>query len=78
MSKERDRLKLEVDRSAAAVARAQKVYDEAEPGSVKDSRLQHLRAEEASLLAHRNALDQKLDLWEQELHLRECATAGMG
>ena len=37
MSDEQDKLKLRIEQADAAVARAQKVYDEAEPCSVKDS-----------------------------------------
>jgi len=36
MSDEQDKLKLKVEQAEAAVTRALKVYDEAEPGSVKD------------------------------------------
>ena len=37
MSDEQDKLKLKTEQAEAAVARAQQVYDEAEPGSFKDS-----------------------------------------
>ena len=62
MSDERDELKLKIKQAEAAVAHAQKVYDEAEPGSVKDSCLQLLLAKEASLLAKEKALDSCLQL----------------
>jgi len=39
---EQDKLNLKIEQAEAAVAHAQKVYDEAEPGSVKDSCLQLL------------------------------------
>ena len=62
MSDERDELKLKIKQAEAAVAHAQKVYNEAEPGSVKDSCLQLLLAKEASLLAKEKALDSCLQL----------------
>jgi len=62
MSGEEAKLKLKIEQAEAAVARAQKVYDEAEPGSVKDSCLQLLLAKEASLLADKKALDSCLQL----------------
>ncbi len=49
MSDEQDKLKLKVEQGEAAVACAEKVYDEAEPGLVKDSCLQLLLAEEKAL-----------------------------
>ncbi len=58
MSDEQDKLTLKIEQAEAAVARAQKVYDEAEPGSVKDSCLQLLLAKQASLLAKEKALEQ--------------------
>ncbi len=51
MSDEQDKLKLKIEQAEAAVARAQQVYDAAEPGSVRDSCLQLLLANKASLLA---------------------------
>jgi len=50
------------------------VYDEAEPGSVKDSCLQLLLAKEASLLAKEKALEQ---VREKDL-LQQRAAAGVG
>ncbi len=74
MSDKQDKLKLEIEQAEAAVARAQNVYDEAEPGSVKDSCLQLLLAKEACLLADKMALEQvrELDLLQQR------AAAGVG
>ena len=74
MSDERDELKLKIKQAEAAVAHAQKVYDEAEPGSVKDSCLQLLLAKEASLLAKEKALEQ---VREKDL-LQQRAAAGAG
>lgn len=74
MSDEQDKLKLKIEQAEAAVARAQKVYDEAEPGSVKDSCLQLLLAKEASLLAKEKALEQ---VREKDL-LQQRAAAGAG
>ena len=58
MSDEQDKLKLKIQQAEAAVARAQQVYDAAEPGSARDSCLQLLLAKEASLLAKEKALEQ--------------------
>ncbi len=74
MSGEEAKLKLKIEQAEAAVARAQKVYDEAEPGSVKDSCLQLLLAKEASLLADKKALEQ---VREKDL-LQQRAAAGAG
>jgi hypothetical protein len=74
MSDEQDKLKLKIEQAEAAVAHAQKVYDEAEPGSSKDSCLQLLLAKEASLLAKEKALEQ---LSEKDL-LQQRAAAGVG
>ncbi len=71
MSDEQDKLKLKIEQAEAAVARAHQVYEEAEPGAVKDSCLQLLLAEKASLLAKEKALEQK-DLLQQR------AAAGAG
>ena len=49
MSDEQDKLNLKIEQAEAAVARAQKLYDEAEPGSSKDSCLQLLLAEKKAL-----------------------------
>ena len=73
MSDEQDKLNLKIEQAEAAVARAQKVYDEAEPGSVKDSCLQLLLAETASLLAKEKALEQ---VREKDL-LQQRAAAGV-
>ena len=73
MSDEEDTLKLKVEQAEAAVARAQKLFDEAEPGSVKDSCLQLLLAKEASLLAKEKALEQ---VREKDL-LQQRAAAGV-
>ena len=72
MSDEQDKLKLKIEQAEAAVARAQKMYEEAEPGSVKDSCLQLLLAKEASLLAKEKALEQ---VREKDL-LQQRAAAG--
>ena len=74
MSDKQDKLKLKIEQAEAAVARAQKVYDEAEPGSVQDSCLQLLLAKEASLLADEKALEQ---VREKDL-LQQWAAAGAG
>jgi len=74
MSDEQDKLNLKIEQAEAAVARAQKLYDEAEPGSSKDSCLQLLLAKEASLLAKEKALEQ---LSEKDL-LQQRAAAGVG
>ena len=74
MSGEQNKLKSKIEQAEAAVARAQKVYDEAEPGSVKDSCLQLLLAKEASLLAKEKALEQ---VREKDL-LQQRAAAGAG
>ena len=58
MSDEQDKLDLKIEQAEAAVAQAQKLYDEAEPGSTQDSCLQLLLAEQASLLAKEKALEQ--------------------
>ena len=73
MSDEQDKLKLKIEQAEAAVARAQQVYDAAEPGSVRDSCLQLLLAKEASLLAKEKALEQ---VREKEL-LQQRAAAGV-
>ncbi len=73
MSDEQDKLKLKIGQAEAAVAHAQKAYDEAEPGAVKDSCLQLLLAKEASLLAKEKALEQ---LREKDL-LQQRAAAGV-
>ncbi len=67
MSDEQDKLKLKIEQAEAAVAHAQKVYDGADPGSVKDSCLQ-------LLLADKKALEQ---LREKDL-LQQRAAAGVG
>ena len=74
MSDEQNKLKSKIEQAEAAVACAQKVYDEAEPGSVKDSCLQLLLAKEASLLAKEKALEQ---VREKDL-LQQRAAAGAG
>ncbi len=61
MSGEEAKLKLKIQQAEAAVARAQKVYDEAEPGSVKDSCLQLLLAKKL-LCWRKKALDSCLQL----------------
>ena len=63
MSDEQDKLKLRIGQAQAAVARAQKAYDGAQPGAVKDSCLQLPLTKEASLLADKKALE----------HVREMA-----
>ncbi|DBB08699.1 TPA: hypothetical protein ACH3X3_008234 [Trebouxia sp. C0006] len=72
MSGEEAKLKLKIEQAEAAVARAQKEYEEAEPGSSKDSCLQLLLAEKASLLADKKALEQ---VREKDL-LQQRAAAG--
>ena len=47
MSDDQDKLNLKIEQAEAAVAHAHKVYNEAEPGSLKDSCLQLLLAEKA-------------------------------
>ncbi len=74
LSGEEAKLKLKIEQAEAAVARVQKVYDKAEPGSSKDSSLQLLLAEKASLLAKEKALEQVM---EKEL-LQQRAAAGAG
>ena len=88
MSGEEAKLKLKIEQAEAAVARAQKDYEEAEPGSSKDlclqllladkkaldSWLQLLLAEKASLLAKEKALEQ---VREKDL-LQQRAAAGAG
>ena len=74
MSDEQDKLKLKIEQAEAAVARAYQLYEEAEPGAVKDSRLQLLLAEKASLLAKEKALEQ---VREKDL-LQQQAAAGAG
>ena len=71
MSDAQDKLKIE--QAEAAAARAQQVYDAAEPGSLRDSCLQLLLAETASLLAKEKALEQ---VREKEL-LQQRAAAGV-
>ncbi len=73
MTDEQDKLKLKIEQAEAAAARAQQVYDAAEPGSVRDSCLQLLLAEKASLLADKKALEQ---VREKEL-LQQRAAAGV-
>ena len=73
MSDEQDKLNLKIEQAEAAVARAQKLYDEAEPGSSKDSCLQLLLAEKASLLADKKALEQV-----REKDLLQQRAAGVG
>lgn len=51
MSDEQDMLKLKVEQAEAAVACAEKVYDDSGPGSIKDSCLQLLLAEQQVLSA---------------------------
>ena len=58
MSDEQDKLKRQVEQAEAAVARAQKVYDEAEPSSHKDLFLQLLLAEGKLLQQLRNVMRQ--------------------
>ena len=67
MSDEQDKLNLKIELAEAAVARAQELYDEAEPGSSKDSCLQ-------LLLAEKKALEQ---VREKDL-LPQRAAAGVG
>ena len=74
MCGEEAKLKLKIEQAEAAVARAQKEYEEAEPGSSKDSCLQLLLAEKASLLADKKALEQ---VREKDL-LQQRAAAGAG
>lgn len=74
MSDEQDKLDVKTEQAEAAVAQAQKLYDEAEPGSLKDSCLQLLLAEQASLLAKEKALEQ---VRETDL-LQQRAAAGVG
>ena len=73
MSDEQDKLDLKIKQAEAAVARAQRLYDEAEPGSSKDSCLQLLLAEKASLLADKKALEQV-----REKDLLQQRAAGVG
>ena len=49
---------VKIEQAEAAVARAQQAYEAAEPGPVRDSCLQLLLAEKASLLAKEKALEQ--------------------
>ncbi|DBA75364.1 TPA: hypothetical protein ACH3X1_010631 [Trebouxia sp. C0004] len=67
MSEEQDKLKLKIEQAEAAAAGAQQAYDEAEPGTHKDSCRQLLLAEKASLLAKEKALEQvrEKDLLQQ-------------
>ena len=58
MSDEEDKRKSKIEQAEADVAQTQKVYDEAEPGLVRDSCLQLFLAKEASLLADKKALEQ--------------------
>ncbi len=67
MSDEQDKLKLKIEQAEAAVARAHQLYEEAEPGAVKDSCLQ-------LLLAEKKALEQ---VREKDL-LQQRAAAGAG
>ena len=67
MSNEQDKLKLKIEQAEAAVARAHQLYEEAEPGAVKDSCLQ-------LLLAEKKALEQ---VREKDL-LQQQAAAGAG
>ena len=73
MSDEQDKLKLKIEQAEAAVARAHQLYVEAEPGAVKDSCLQLLLAEKASLLAKEKALEQVRE--KDILHQRAAAGA---
>ncbi len=80
MSDEQDKLKLKIEQAEAAVARAQKLYDEAEPGSSKDSCLQLLLADKKALdsclqllLAKEKALEQV-----REKDLLQQRAAGVG
>ena len=73
MSDEQDKLKLKIGQAEAAVAHAQKAYDEAEPGAVKHSCFQLLLAKEKALLAKEKALEQ---LREKDL-LQQRAAAGV-
>ena len=73
MPAEQDELKSKVSQAEAAVARAQKVYEEAQPGSTKDSYLQLLLAEKAFLLAEKKALEQ----WTEKDLLQLRAAAGV-
>ena len=61
MSDEQDKLKLKIGQAEAAVAHAQKAYDEAEPGAVKNSCLQLLLAKEKALeqLREKDLLQQR-------------------
>ncbi len=81
MSDQLDKLDLKVKQAEEAVARAEKAFDEAEVGSVKDSRFQLLMAEKKALeqvnqllLAEKKALEQ---VREKDL-LQQRATAGVG
>ncbi len=81
MSDEQDKLKLKIEQAEAAVARAHLVYEEAEPGAVKDSCLQLLLAEKASLLACLQLLLAKEKALEQVREkdlLQQRAAAGAG
>ncbi len=49
MSDEQKKLNSKIEQAEAAAARAQQVYDEAEPGSVKDSCFKLLLAKEKAL-----------------------------
>ena len=73
MCDEQDKLKLKIEQAEAAVAHAQKVYDEAEP-AVKASYLQLLLAKEASLLAKQKALEQMREI---DLIQRRAAAGNM-
>jgi hypothetical protein len=73
MPAEQDELKSKVAQAEAAVVRAQKVYEEAQPGSTKDSYLQLLLAEKAFLLAEKKALEQ----WTEKDLLQLRAAAGV-
>ena len=80
MSDEQDKLKLKIEQAEAAVAYAHKAYDEAEPGSFKDSCLQLLLAEKKALdsclqllLAKEKALEQV-----REKDLLQQRAAGVG
>lgn len=73
MSDQQDKLKLKIADAEVAAARAQQVFDAAEPGSFKESCLQLLLAKERALLADKKALEQ---VREQDL-LQQRAAAGV-
>ena len=73
MSDEQNKFKLKIEQAEAAVAHAHKTYIEAEPGTHKDSCLQLLLAEKASLWAKEKALEQ---LREKDLLQQRAAGVG--